>query len=69
MAWAGTNEDPVTVGIQTFLTKYWATKLNKYKLNAFQSSAKTGTMNTELYRDKVFIYGGAIIVFEEEFKN
>ena len=38
--WAGTNEDPVTGAIQTFLTKYWAIKLNKTKLNAYQSSAE-----------------------------
>lgn len=67
--WAGTNEDPVTGGIQTFLTKYWATKLNKNKLKAFQSSLRTGMMTTELLADKVLIYGDAITVFEGEFKN
>lgn len=66
--WAGTNEDPVTGAIQTFLTKYWALKLNKNQLNAFQSSARTGIMNTELCDDKVFIYGEAVTVFEGEFK-
>ncbi len=66
--WAGTNEDPVTGGVQTFLTKYWATKLNKTKLNAFQSSRRTGMMMTELMQDKVLIYGEAVIVFEGEFK-
>lgn len=67
--WAGTNEDPVTGGIQTFLTKYWATKLNKNKLKAFQSSVRTGMMTTELLENKVLIYGEAITVFEGEFKN
>lgn len=67
--WAGTNEDPVTGGVQTFLTKYWATILNKNKLNAYQSSTRTGTMNTELNNDKVFIYGEAVTVFEGEFKK
>lgn len=62
--WAGTNEDPVTGGVQTFLTKYWATKLNKQKLNAFQSSLRTGIMTTELFEDKVLIYGDAVTVFE-----
>ncbi|MEO8402985.1 MAG: PhzF family phenazine biosynthesis isomerase [Chitinophagaceae bacterium] len=66
--WVGTNEDPVTGGVQTFLTKYWATKLNKNKLNAFQSSARTGMMNTELYQGNVFIYGEAVTVFEGELK-
>lgn len=67
--WAGTNEDPVTGGVQTFLTKYWSAKLNKTKLNAFQSSSRTGMMTTELLQDKVLIYGEAVTVFEGEFKN
>ena len=67
--WAGTNEDPVTGGVQTFLTKYWVTKLNKNKLKAFQSSLRTGMMITELVQDKVLIYGEAVTVFEGEFKN
>lgn len=66
--WAGTNEDPVTGGVQTFLTKYWAEKLQKNRLNAFQSSARTGSMATELHADKVFIYGEAVIVFEGQLK-
>jgi PhzF family phenazine biosynthesis protein len=66
--WAGTNEDPVTGGVQTFLTKYWATKLNKNKLRSFQSSLRTGTMTTELLADKVLIFGEAVTVFEGEFK-
>ncbi|WP_281234633.1 PhzF family phenazine biosynthesis protein [Flavobacterium gelatinilyticum] len=65
--WAGTDEDPVTGGIQTFLTKYWALKLNKTKLNAFQSSLRTGTMITELVQDKVYILGEAVIVLEGTF--
>ncbi|MCP2027190.1 PhzF family phenazine biosynthesis protein [Flavobacterium sp. HSC-32F16] len=65
--WAGTDEDPVTGGIQTFLTKYWAEKLNKTKLNAYQSSLRTGTMSTELVQDKVYILGEAVIVLEGNF--
>jgi len=67
--WAGTNEDPVTGGVQTFLTKYWAKKLGKNKFNAFQSSSRTGVMTTELTDDKVFIYGEAVITFEGKFKT
>ena len=65
--WAGTNEDPVTGGVQTFLTKYWAGKLNKNKFKAFQSSSRTGMMTTELFADKVLIYGEAVTVLEGEF--
>jgi PhzF family phenazine biosynthesis protein len=66
--WAGTNEDPVTGGAQTFLTKYWALKLDKNKLKSFQSSLRTGSMTTELLSDSVLIYGEAIIMFEGELK-
>jgi PhzF family phenazine biosynthesis protein len=65
--WAGTNEDPVTGGVQTFLTKYWATKLNKTILNAYQCSQRTGTMRTELLQDKVCILGEAVTVLEGRF--
>jgi hypothetical protein len=34
---------------------------------SFQSSARTGTMNKELYDDKVFIYGEAVTFFKGEF--
>jgi PhzF family phenazine biosynthesis protein len=67
--WAGTNEDPVTGGVQTFLTKYWAKKLGKNKFKAFQSSLRTGIMATELVNDKVLIYGEAVITFEGDFKR
>jgi PhzF family phenazine biosynthesis protein len=62
--WAGTNEDPVTGGVQTFLAKYWSTRLNKKKMKAFQCSHRTGFMTVELDNDKVLIYGMAVIVFE-----
>ncbi|WP_336518193.1 PhzF family phenazine biosynthesis protein [Pollutibacter soli] len=64
--WAGTNEDPVTGGVQTFLTKYWAEKLGKTRLNCFQSSERTGYMTTEYRDDKVLIYGDAVIILEGE---
>jgi PhzF family phenazine biosynthesis protein len=60
--WAGTNEDPVTGGVQTFLAKYWAQKLNKTKMKAFQSSQRTGFMTVELSNDKILIYGVAQIM-------
>lgn len=67
--WAGTDEDPVTGGVQTFLTKYWAVKLKKDKLKAFQSSLRTGMMTTELLQDSVLIYGEAVTIFEGQFKG
>ncbi len=62
--WAGTNEDPVTGGVQTFLAKYWSERLQKNMMKAFQSSARTGHMTVSLQDDKVFISGQAVIVLE-----
>ncbi|HEX6849131.1 MAG TPA: PhzF family phenazine biosynthesis protein [Chitinophagaceae bacterium] len=62
--WAGTNEDPVTGGVQTFLAKYWALKLNKTKLKAYQSSLRTGSMDIELLEDRVYILGEAVTMLE-----
>ncbi|RAV97723.1 PhzF family phenazine biosynthesis protein [Pseudochryseolinea flava] len=65
--WAGTNEDPVTGVVHTFLTKYWSQRLHKKTLKAFQSSERTGFMTAELHDDHVMIYGTAVIVLEGTF--
>ncbi len=62
--WAGTNEDPVTGGVQTFLAKYWSVRLSKNRMNAFQSSSRTGFMTVELKNNKVLIYGKAVKFLE-----
>ncbi len=64
--WVGTNEDPVTGIIHTFLTTYWGAKLGKTKMNALQCSKRSGSMQVELMDDKqtVLIIGEAQIIFE-----
>lgn len=63
--WSGTNEDPVTGGTHTFLTKYWAERLGKKKMRSFQCSARTGFMEVELMSDTQFtITSQAVIIFE-----
>jgi PhzF family phenazine biosynthesis protein len=62
--WAGTDEDPVTGGVQTFLAKYWAQRLGKTRMRAFQSSARTGTMSVELRDDSVLVCGQAVVMLE-----
>lgn len=62
--WAGTNEDPVTGGVQTFLAKYWSARLHKRVMQAFQSSGRTGSMQVELQADKVLLTSQAVIVLE-----
>lgn len=65
--WAGTNEDPVTGGVQTFLTPYWAERLGRRQLRAFQASARTGHLRTELLDKAVAIYGQAMTVLAGTF--
>ncbi|MBO2010345.1 PhzF family phenazine biosynthesis protein [Hymenobacter negativus] len=62
--WAGTTEDPVTGGVQTFLAKYWSTRLHKSVMQAFQSSSRTGSMQVELQADKVLLTSHAVIILE-----
>lgn len=65
--WSGTNEDPVTGGTHTFLTKYWSEKLNKTRMKSFQCSERTGFMELELINDHKFtIKSKAQIVLKGE---
>ncbi len=59
--WSGTDEDPVTGAVQSFLVPYWAKELDQVKLTAFQCSERTGTMQVELTKDKVIITSNAVI--------
>lgn len=56
----GINEDPVTGSIHCHLTPYWAQKLNKSRLNAYQASARGGKLACELNGDRVHISGHAL---------
>jgi PhzF family phenazine biosynthesis protein len=62
--WSGSNEDPVTGGTHTFLTKYWASRLGKTRMKSFQSSRRTGFLDVELVGGKLLIQSQAVIVFE-----
>lgn len=65
--WSGTNEDPVTGGTHTFLANYWANKLGKKKLLAFQASERGGWMEVEKLSGKsMAIRGNACIVLTGE---
>jgi PhzF family phenazine biosynthesis protein len=66
--WSGTDEDPVTGGVQTFLAKYWADKLGKTQLKAFQCSARTGSMRLNVQAGKVWLTGNAVIMLEGDLK-
>lgn len=67
--WAGTDEDPVTGGVQTFLAKYWSQRLNKTSMRSFQSSERTGYMSVELKDDKVLLCSEAVIMLKGELND
>ena len=64
----GIKEDPVTGFMHTILTPYWAGKMGKNSFKAFQASARTGQMETELNGDRVILKGNAVLVFETDFE-
>jgi len=63
---AGINEDPVTGSAHTTLIPFWAKKLNKNTLHAFQLSRRRGEMFCEYAENRVKISGHAVTFFEGE---
>jgi len=60
----GINEDPVTGSAHCLLSPYWANKLGKSTLKAFQASQRGGILEVMLQRERVFITGAAKLIFE-----
>lgn len=63
---AGVNEDPVTGSAHCTLIPYWAKRLNKYKLHAFQLSNRKGEIFCELLGDGVSIAGHSTLFAKGE---
>jgi PhzF family phenazine biosynthesis protein len=63
---AGINEDPVTGSAHTTLIPFWAGKLNKNKLHAFQLSKRKGELFCQLAGDRVLISGKAVTYLKGE---
>lgn len=62
----GINEDPVTGSAHTTLIPFWAERLNKNTLHAFQLSERKGELFCELSGDRVKIGGYAVTFFKGE---
>ncbi|HET8801246.1 MAG TPA: PhzF family phenazine biosynthesis protein [Marinobacter sp.] len=60
----GIDEDPVTGSIHSALVPYWAEKLGKNRLEAWQVSARGGVLRCELKGDRVDIAGQATFYME-----
>lgn len=62
----GINEDPVTGSSHSCLTPYWAKKLNKTDMMAYQASARGGELHVILSSDRVLIEGQAVTTIKGE---
>ena len=58
----GVDEDPVTGGAHCMLAPYWAAKLGKDALSAYQASARGGEVGVKFNGDRVALGGCAVTV-------
>lgn len=63
---AGVNEDPVTGSSHCCLTPYWAKRLGKNEMIAYQASARGGVVKVRLVGERVKLAGQAITVMRGE---
>ncbi|WP_410512349.1 PhzF family phenazine biosynthesis protein [Paenibacillus sp. BR2-3] len=63
----GVNEDPVTGSAHTALAPYWAGRLNRSRLTAYQASKRGGTLQLEINEGLVTISGPAVTVVSGQF--
>lgn len=56
----GGDEDPVTGSIHTGLAPFWAERLGKNELVAYQASKRGGVLNCVVAGDRVLISGNAV---------
>ena len=63
----GIDEDPVTGSAHAALTPFWADRLDKTQLSAFQASARGGQLDCRLEDDRVRAGGTCATIIEGEF--
>jgi len=63
---AGINEDPVTGSAHCCLAPFWATRLQKTEMIAFQASSRGGVVKVRMLEDRVLLSGQAVTVFKGE---
>lgn len=62
----GVNEDPVCGSAHCCLTPYWAERLGKKQMMAYQCSARGGVLRLRLDGDRVILGGQAVTVWQGE---
>jgi len=61
--WRGVDEDPVTGAAHTVLTPYWAERLGKKEMAAYQASERGGKLLVEVTdHGRVILTGKAVVV-------
>lgn len=60
----GVNEDPVTGSAHCALAPYWAAKMQKPEMLAYQVSARGGMLRVRPQGERVILIGQAVTVFE-----
>ncbi len=58
----GINEDPVTGSAHCCLGPFWAERLNKTELTAYQASPRGGIVRVRVSQERVFLSGKAVTV-------
>ena len=63
----GIHEDPVTGSAHAVAVPYWAEKLGRTRMTAFQASTRGGRLGCSLEGDRVVLGGGCVTVIEGTF--
>jgi PhzF family phenazine biosynthesis protein len=64
--WVGIDEDPVTGSVHCCLGPYWSKRLGKDSLQAYQASARGGSLRIQLKNGRVYLGGHAVMVVRGE---
>ncbi len=62
----GVPEDPVTGAAHCMLAPYWAARLKKTSMRAFQASRRGGEIGCRVAGDRVELHGGCVFYLEGE---
>ncbi|WP_416462279.1 PhzF family phenazine biosynthesis protein [Sphingomonas sp. VDB2] len=63
----GVDEDPVTGSAHSLLVPFWAARLGKARLSAYQASARGGRLGCTLAGDRVILAGQCRTIIEGRF--
>jgi PhzF family phenazine biosynthesis protein len=64
----GIDEDPVTGSAHAILVPYWAGRLGRDRLSAFQASKRGGALDCTLAGERVLLRGRCVTVIEGTFR-